>query len=91
MKMIVAIIRPEKLAAVKKGLSEVGVEGVTITDVRGHGSQSGITITTRVGSTVIDEIEKTKIETVVDDALEQPCIDARPSWTMLWSNPASMR
>ena len=76
MKMIVAIIRPEKLAAVKKGLSEVGVEGVTITDVRGHGSQSGITITTRVGSTVIDEIEKTKIETVVEDELEQPCIDA---------------
>ena len=76
MKMIVAIIRPEKLPAVKQGLSEVGVEGVTITDVRGHGTQSGIKITTRVGSTVIDEIEKIKIETVVDDELEQPCIDA---------------
>jgi nitrogen regulatory protein P-II 1 len=76
MKMIMAIIRPEKLEAVKKGLSDVGVEGITITDVRGHGTQSGIRITTRVGSTVIDEIEKTKVETVVDDALEQPCIDA---------------
>ena len=60
MKMIMAIIRPEKLAAVKKGLSDVGVEGITITDVRGHGTQSGIRITTRVGSTVIDEIEKTQ-------------------------------
>ena len=76
MKMIVAIIRPEKLPAVKQGLSDVVVEGLTITDVRGHGSQSGIRFTSRVGSTVIDEIETTKVETVIDDALEQPCIDA---------------
>ena len=76
MKMIMAIIRPEKLTAVKEGLTKAGVVGMTITDVRGHGTQSGITITTRVGSTVIDEIEKVKIETVVDDELEQPCIDA---------------
>ena len=76
MKMIMAIIRPEKLPAVKEGLTKAGVVGMTITDVRGHGTQSGITITTRVGSTVIDEIEKVKIEAVVDDELEQPCIDA---------------
>ena len=76
MKMIVAIIRPEKLEAVKENLTEVGVTGLTITDVRGHGTQSGITITTRVGSTVIDEIEKVKIETVIDDDMEESCIDA---------------
>ncbi len=76
MKMIVAIIRPEKLGAVKDGLSAAGVEGLTISDVRGHGSQSGITLTSRVGSTVLDEIEKVKIETVVDDSVEQACIDA---------------
>ncbi len=76
MKMIMAIIRPEKLPAVKEELTKAGVIGMTITDVRGHGTQSGITITTRVGSTVIDEIEKVKIEAVVDDELEQPCIDA---------------
>ncbi len=76
MKMIVAIIRPEKLGAVKEKLSDVGVEGLTITDVRGHGTQSGIRITSRVGSTVIDEIEKVKVETVVEDSLEQTCIDA---------------
>ena len=76
MKMIVAIIRPEKLGAVKEKLSDVGVKGLTITDVRGHGTQSGIRITSRVGSTVIDEIEKVKVETVVEDSLEQACIDA---------------
>ncbi len=76
MKMIVAIIRPEKLGAVKDGLSAAGVEGITISDVRGHGSQSGITLTSRVGTTVLDEIEKVKIETVIDDSIEQACIDA---------------
>lgn len=76
MKMIVAIIRPEKLGAVKDGLSAAGVEGITISDVRGHGSQSGITLTSRVGTTVLDEIEKVKIETIIDDSIEQACIDA---------------
>lgn len=76
MKMIVAIIRPEKLAAVKGALSDAGVEGMTITDVRGHGTQSGITITSRVGSTLIDEIEKVKVETVVEDAIVDACVEA---------------
>lgn len=76
MKMVMAIIRPEKLQAVKESLSSIGIEGLTITDVRGHGHQSGIHITTRVGSTVIDEIEKVKIEAVIEDDMEQKCIDA---------------
>lgn len=76
MKMIMAIIRPEKLPAVKESLYKIGVGGMTITDVRGHGNQSGITFTTRVGSTVIDEIEKTKLEIVIEDDMQEKCIAA---------------
>ena len=76
MKMIMAIIRPEKLQAVKDSLKEAGVEGLTITDVRGHGTQSGVKITSRVGFTVIDELDKVKVETVIDDSLEETCIQA---------------
>ncbi len=74
--MIMAIIRPEKLQAVKDSLKEAGVEGLTITDVRGHGTQSGVKITSRVGFTVIDELDKVKVETVIDDSLEETCIQA---------------
>ena len=76
MKMIMAVIRPEKLQPVKDALKDVGINAMTITEVRGRGQQSGITFSNRVGSFTIDEIEKIKIETVVDDELEQPCIDA---------------
>ena len=76
MKMIMAVIRPERLQTVKDALKDIGINAMTITDVRGRGQQSGLHFTNRVGTIVVDEIEKTKIETVVDDALEQPCIDA---------------
>ena len=67
MKMIVAVIRPERLQVVKDGLSDIGVCGMTITHVTGRGKQKGLVFTTRVGEFIVDEIEKTKIEIVVDD------------------------
>ncbi len=67
MKMIVAVIRPERLQCVKDGLRDIGVNGMTITHVTGRGEQMGLTFTTRVGEFVVDEIEKVKIESVVDD------------------------
>ena len=67
MKMIVAVVRPERLQAVKDGLSGVGVCGMTITHVTGRGKQRGLVFTTRVGEFIVDEIEKAKIEIVVDD------------------------
>ena len=76
MKMIMAIIRPEKLQHVKDALKDVGINAMTITDVRGRGQQSGLTFTNRVGSFVVDELEKTKIEIVVEDAQAQATIDA---------------
>lgn len=67
MKMVMAIIRPERLQCVKDGLKNMGVNGLTITRVTGRGEQMGLKFTTRVGEFVVDEIEKVKIETVVDD------------------------
>ena len=67
MKMITAIIRPEKLQAVKDSLKESGINALTMTEVRGRGQQSGIVFTNRVGSLVIDEIEKTRIDVVLED------------------------
>ena len=74
MKMIVAIIRPEKLQCVKDALKAEGVHGMTITNVRGRGEQSGIKFTTRVGEFCVDEIEK--VEIVIDDVLEDAAIAA---------------
>ena len=71
MKMIMAIIRPEKVQEVKNALKDNGINGITITSVRGRGSQSGLKFTTRVGEFCVDEIEKTKIEVVVDDDMAE--------------------
>jgi nitrogen regulatory protein P-II 1 len=76
MKMVVAVIRPERLQSVKDALSEASVRGITVTHVVGRGEQMGITFTNRVGSFTVDEIEKVKIEVVVDDPLADKVIDA---------------
>lgn len=75
MKMIIAIIRPERLRAVKDALKAAGVNGITITHVTGRGSQSGIKFTTRTGEFCVDEIEKVKIEIVTDDELTETVIN----------------
>ena len=67
MKMVMAIIRPERLQCVKDALKDIGVSGMTITHVTGRGEQMGLKFTTRVGEFVVDEIEKAKIEVVIDD------------------------
>ena len=67
MRMVVAVVRPERLQSVKDGLRDIGVYGMTITHVTGRGKQKGLVFTTRVGEFIVDEIEKTKIEIVVDD------------------------
>ena len=75
MKMVMAIIRPERLQCVKDGLKAAGINGITITHVTGHGEQLGLVFTTRVGEFVVDEIEKIKIETVVEDDQVQTVVD----------------
>ncbi len=67
MKMVIAIIRPEKLRCVKDGLKEIGVNGMTVSRVTGRGEQMGLRFTTRVGEFIVDEIEKVKVEAVIED------------------------
>ena len=76
MKMIMAVIRPERLQPVKDALKEVGINAMTITDVRGRGQQSGLKFSNRVGTFVVDELEKTKIEIVIEDEQKDDAIRA---------------
>ena len=75
MKLVMAVIRPERLQCVKDALRDIGINGMTITHVTGRGEQMGLTFTTRVGEFVVDEIEKVKIESVVDESDVERTID----------------
>ncbi len=66
MKMIQAIIKPFKLDEVKAALSEVGVSGLTVTEVRGHGRQKGHTELYRGNEYQVDFVPKVEVTTVVD-------------------------
>ncbi|MGR3178097.1 MAG: P-II family nitrogen regulator [Candidatus Anammoxibacter sp.] len=67
MKKVEAIIRDEKLTAVKECLKDIGIGGMTITEVRGHGTQKGVTEIYRGRSFSVDLLPKIKIEVVVDE------------------------
>ena len=67
MKLITAIIRPFKLDVVREALSEAGVSGMTVTEVKGYGRQKGHTELYRGAEYVVDLLPKIKIETVVAD------------------------
>jgi nitrogen regulatory protein P-II 2 len=72
MKMINAIIKPFKLDDVREALSEIGVQGITVTEVKGFGRQKGHTELYRGAEYVVDFLPKLKVEVVVKDgALEQ--------------------
>ena len=76
MKLITAIIKPYKLDEVREALSEVGVTGLTITDVKGFGRQKGHTELYRGSEYVVDFLPKTKIEVAVSDDNTDQVIDA---------------
>jgi nitrogen regulatory protein P-II 1 len=67
MKKIEAIIRPDRLNIIKESLSEMGYPGMTVTDVKGHGTQKGITEMWRGRTFKVDLLSKAKIEIVVLD------------------------
>jgi nitrogen regulatory protein P-II 2 len=75
MKMITAIIKPFKLDEVREALSEINVQGITVTEVKGFGRQKGHTELYRGAEYVVDFLPKTKIEAAVDDALVEQVID----------------
>jgi nitrogen regulatory protein P-II 1 len=76
MKKIEAIIKPFKLDEVKNALHEVGVTGMTVTEVKGFGRQKGHTEVYRGAEYVIDFLPKLKIEVVVDDAIAERAVQA---------------
>lgn len=67
MKMIKAIIKPERFEFVKKALEEKGFNGMTITEVKGRGEQKGITLEYRGGQYIVDLLPKIQLEIVVRD------------------------
>jgi nitrogen regulatory protein P-II 2 len=76
MKMVTAIVKPFKLDEVREALSAIGVQGVTVTEVKGFGRQKGHTELYRGAEYVVDFLPKVKIEAAVDDALVERVIEA---------------
>ena len=76
MKLVTAIIKPFKLDEVRKAVSDVGVQGVTVTEVRGFGRQRGHTEIYRGAEYAIEFVPKTKMEIAVDDVLLDQVLEA---------------
>jgi nitrogen regulatory protein P-II 2 len=76
MKLVTAIIKPFKLDDVRDALSEVGVTGITVTEVKGFGRQKGHTELYRGAEYVVDFLPKVKIEAAVDDGLVDQVTEA---------------
>ena len=75
MKKIEAVIQPFKLDEVKDALIKIGVEGITVSEVRGHGRQKGHTEVYRGSEYKVDLLPKVKLEMVVRDALLNPVVE----------------
>src|SRR5262245_6201485 len=75
-KQIEAVIKPFKLDEVKEALAKLGIEGMTVTEVKGFGRQKGHTELYRGAEYVVDFLPKTKLEVIVDDAKAAPVIEA---------------
>ncbi|MDN3919579.1 P-II family nitrogen regulator [Roseateles violae] len=76
MKLITAVIKPFKLDEVREALSAIGVQGLTVTEVKGFGRQKGHTELYRGAEYVVDFLPKVKIEAAVGDAVVEQVIEA---------------
>ena len=76
MKLVIAIIKPFKLDDVREALSEIGVQGITVTEVKGFGRQKGHTELYRGAEYVVDFLPKVKLEIAINDDLAEPVIEA---------------
>ena len=75
MKLVIAIIKPFKLDEVREALSEIGVQGITATEVKGFGRQKGHTELYRGAEYVVDFLPKIKLEIAIDDSLVYKTIE----------------
>lgn len=76
MKLVTAIIKPFKLDEVREALSEIGVQGMTVTEVKGFGRQKGHTELYRGAEYVVDFLPKVKLEVAIGDSLLDRCLEA---------------
>ncbi len=76
MKLITAIVKPFKLDDVREALSDIGVQGITVTEVKGFGRQKGHTELYRGAEYVVDFLPKVKIEIALSDAMVDQAIEA---------------
>ena len=76
MKLITAVVKPFKLDDVRESLSEIGVQGITVTEVKGFGRQKGHTELYRGAEYVVDFLPKVKIDVAVADDLTEKVIEA---------------
>jgi nitrogen regulatory protein P-II 2 len=76
MKMITAIIKPFKLDDVRQAVADIGIQGITVTEVKGFGRQRGHTELYRGAEYVVDFLPKTKVELAVADELAEQIIEA---------------
>ena len=76
MKLVSAIIKPFKLDDVREALSEIGVQGITVTEVKGFGRQKGHTELYRGAEYVVDFLPKVKLEVAINDDLTDQVIEA---------------
>jgi nitrogen regulatory protein P-II 1 len=76
MKKIEAIIKPFKLEDVKEALNKIGIQGLTVTEVKGYGRQKGHTELYRGAEYVVDFLPKVKVEVVLEDALLERAVEA---------------
>jgi nitrogen regulatory protein PII len=76
MKLITAIIKPFKLEDVRQALAEAGVQGMTVSEVKGFGRQKGHTELYRGAEYTVDFVPKTKIEAAVDDEMVDAAVEA---------------
>ncbi len=76
MKMVTAVIKPFKLDDVRDALGDIGIKGITVTEVKGFGRQKGHTELYRGAEYVVDFLPKIKIEAAVDDSLVDQVIEA---------------
>ena len=76
MKLVTAIIKPFKLDDAREALSEIGVQGMTVTEVKGFGRQKGHTELYRGAEYVVDFLPKIKLEVAIDDSMLDRCLES---------------
>ena len=76
MKLVTAVIKPFKLDEVREGLAEIGVTGLTVTEVKGFGRQKGHTELYRGAEYVVDFLPKIKVEAIVEESIVETALEA---------------